>query len=169
MAAQRPDRSSAKGIHVSEPWWRPGGSSGRRWPRAWRPPATPWAELLDRLHHEVRLIVASREPLQPFYLQRGFHGGGSWPPDVQQGKTEPAVVADSNAFWFDPGELVLTLSSAYPYLPPDLQGETRAYLEAEMSRFPPLQALPFPPASWLAQGRSRESYTVPDRAGLSTW
>jgi hypothetical protein len=139
------------------------------WADAARPAVIP-ADLSQRLEQEVSRIVATNEHLMPFYLERGFHGRGSWPPDVGS-DSEPAVVANSNAFWYDPGELVYTLSAAYPYLSPALQTQVKAYLQAEMNRFPPLQPLPWPPDSWLKQGRAREYYPVPApiRNSLSAW
>lgn len=129
--------------------------------------ATP--ELRARLEEEIDRIVASDEHLMPFFLERGFHGPGSWPPDVANDDKEPASVGGSRAYWFDPGELVLTLSTAYPYLDGARQAKVRAYLVAEMSRFSPLSDLPWPTDPWLKTGRARESYTVPFRSGLSTW
>ena len=138
------------------------------WTEPPRPIAAP-ADLRRRLEEEIGRIVASDEHLLPFYLERGFHGRGSWPPDVTN-DDEPTVVADSNAFWFDPGELVLTLSTAYPYLTPELQARVRSYLQVEMARFPPLERLPYPAAGWLTQGRAREPYPVPIRnPSWSAW
>ena len=137
------------------------------WGEPTRPVYGP-PDLLLRLRNEVERAVAVDEHLMPFYLQRGFHGRGSWPPDVANDR-EPTCVGDSRVYWFDPGELVLTLSLAYPYLDPELQTQTRSYLRTEMARFPPLRLLPWPTDSWLKQGRAREPYQVPVRQSLNTW
>lgn len=137
----------------------------------WNEPSRPVnapPDLLARLQREIERVVAVDEHLMPFYLERGFHGGGSWPPDVTDDR-EPASVGNSRAYWFDPGELVLSLSLAYPYLDPELQARVRSYLRVEMARFPPLQRLPWPTDSWLKQGRARELYQVPLRQSLNTW
>lgn len=137
------------------------------WTEPYRPDhVAPDLRLL--LQQEVERIVETDEHLMPFYLERGFHGPGSWPPDVSN-EVEPASVANSNAFWYDPGELILTLSLAYPYLDSLLQARVRAYLATEMERFPPLLPLPWPTDSWLIQGRAREPYPVPMRGSPNTW
>ncbi|HEY3108018.1 MAG TPA: PQQ-binding-like beta-propeller repeat protein, partial [Chloroflexota bacterium] len=146
-----------------------GALPGYVWTEPQRPAPLPPADLVQRLEDEVSRMVATTDHLMPFYLQRGFHGTGSWPPEVPTGKSEPAQVADSNVFWYDPGELVLTLSSAYPYLSPATQAKVRAFLQAEMTRFPPLYDLPAQPDSWLKQGRAREPYAVPNRGALTVW
>ena len=143
--------------------------AGYVWAEPPRPVATPPADLRQRLEDEVGRMVASTDHLMPFYLERGFHGPGTWPPDATTGADDVTGVAESNGFWYDPGELVLTLSTAYPYLNPTLQTQVRAYLLAEMTRFPPLNNLPWPPDSWMTQGRAREPYAVPIRSLLGTW
>ena len=131
-------------------------------------PASVPSDLEARLESEVSKIVTDGGHLMPFYLVRGFHGTGSYPPDVTN-DGEPAKVSDSNAFWYDPGELVYSLATAYPYLNPDLQGQLKSYLQTEMNRFAPLRDLPWPTDSWLKQGTARESYQVPLRGSLGTW
>lgn len=139
-------------------WWEPAAKAPSQVP----------PDLRQRLATEVERIVSSGTHLMPYLIQRGIHGVGSYSPDVTN-DSEPARVADSNAYWYDPGELVYTLSLAYPYLEPSLQTRVRGYLDAEMARFPPLQRLPWPPDSWLKQGQAREYYRVPYRASVSAW
>lgn len=137
----------------------------------WREPHQPGlipADLRQRLNAEVKRIVQSPEHLMPFYIERGFHGRGSWPADATNG-AGPANVGDGHLFWYDPGELLGTLAMAYPYLDPDLQGAVRGYLQTEMSRFPPFEPLPYPGTSWLHEGRGREPYVVPMRSSLNNW
>ncbi|MBX6771938.1 MAG: PQQ-binding-like beta-propeller repeat protein [Chloroflexi bacterium] len=132
------------------------------WTEPTRPVSAPPADLVQALQQHISAMIASNQHLMPYYLERGMHGSGSWPPSVSNG-SEPAIVQNSNAFWFDPGELVLTLSMAFPYLSSSLQGQVLSYLKTEMNRFPPLQPLPWPPGSWLATGQAREYYPVPMR------
>jgi hypothetical protein len=137
----------------------------------WDEPARPITVPVDlrlRLRQEVERIVSKDQHLLPFFLERGFHGVGSWPPDTTN-PPEPASVYNSEIYWFDPGELVMTLSIAYPYLDASLQSQTRAYLQAEMERYPPLQSLPYPPTNWLTQGRAREPYSTGSRDSWNVW
>ena len=137
------------------------------WAEPQRPITAP-VDLRQRLEQEVERIVATNQHLLPFYIERGFHGSGSWPPDTTN-PPEPATVADSQAFWFDPGELIGTLAIAYPYLSPDLQAQTRAYLQVEMARYSPLDGLTYDPRPWLTDGRAREPYPVTGRENLNVW
>lgn len=134
------------------------------------PPLAPSVpeDLRARLEREVEAIVSAEGHMMPYYLERGHHGRGSFPPEVTN-DSEPASVADSNGFWYDQGELLLSLSRAYPYLGPSLQERVRSYLQAEMGRFPPLERLPWPVDPWLKEGRARESYPVPMRSSLGSW
>jgi len=128
------------------------------WTEPVRPVSNPPADLVQRLNNEVRRIVDANAHLLPYFLERGFTtnmlfpGDSLYPPDL-------AACQPGNIYWFDPGELVYTLSIAYPYLSSDLQSRVRSYLAAEMNRYPPLQALPWPP-EWLTNGVPRESYPV---------
>ncbi|HEX2988790.1 MAG TPA: PQQ-binding-like beta-propeller repeat protein, partial [Chloroflexota bacterium] len=131
-------------------------------------PASVSPDLRLRLESEIAKIVTTGNHLMPFYLQKGNHGIGSYPPDVTN-DAKPAQVADSSAFWHDPGELIYSLAITYPYLNPTLQSQLKSYLQSEMNRFPPLSNLPWPTDSWLKQGIARESYQVPMRNSLGTW
>ncbi len=136
------------------------------WTAPQRPVASPPPDLTQILSQEVQKIVTANQHMLPFVLQRGMEGTGSWPPDVSN-VTEPTLVMNSQAYWYDPGELIYTLSTAYPYLSPTLQSQLLAYLHAEMNRYPPLQSLPYPATSWATQGVAREPYPVPMRASMA--
>lgn len=127
-------------------------------------------DLRGRLDEEIGRIVASNEHMLPFYIERGFNGSGSWPPTTSN-PPEPAAVQNSKAYWFDPGELILSLSMVYPYLSSERQTQLRSYFQAEMTRYPPLEALSYGSQTWLKQGRPRESYArdLPSRNGWNTW
>jgi hypothetical protein len=131
-------------------------------------PAQAPRDLALQLDREIGLIVARDQHLLPLALERGFHGAGSWPPDTAK-PPGPATIHNSEVYWFNPGELVMTLARAYPYLGAARQSQVRAYLRAEMQRFAPLEPLPYPPASWLSEGRARELYQVGDRHSWNSW
>lgn len=128
------------------------------WTEPVRPVSNPPADLVQRLNEEVRRIVDAGGHLLPYFLERGFTtnmlfpGDSLYPPDL-------TACQPGNIYWFDPGELVYTLSIAYPYLSSDLQSRVRSYLAAEMARYPPLEPLPWPP-EWLTSGVARERYPV---------
>jgi hypothetical protein len=137
----------------------------------WDIPATKTTvpdDLRQRLENEVSKVVSVDAHLMPFYLERGFHGKGSWPPDVTN-DSEPAILGNSNTYWYDQGEMIVSLAKAYPYVNPGLQASLKNYLDAEMQRFAPLSRLPWPVDSWFKQGRARELYSVPIRNGLVVW
>jgi PQQ-like domain len=137
------------------------------WDEPVRPITVP-VDLQLRLRQAVEQIVSKDQHLLPFFLERGFHGVGSWPPDTTN-PPEPAHVYNSEVYWFDPGELIMTLSLAYPYLDASLQAQTSSYLRAEMERYPPLEPLPYQPPDWLTQGRAREPYPTGSRDGWDAW
>lgn len=132
------------------------------WLEPVRPVSDPPTDLLRRLTQEVERIVAAGDHLTPFFLERGFTTPMLFPGDTLYPEEPPGLAScyPGNIYWFDPGELLYTLSAAYPYLPPELQGRVRAYLTAEMERYPPLESLPWPPV-WLSEGVRRERYAVP--------
>ena len=136
------------------------------WTEPQRPAASPASDLVQRLEQEIDAAITSGQHLLPFYVERGFRGPGSWPPDVTN-EVEPALVQNSKVFWYDPGELVISIAAAYPYLNPTLQSRVRSYLQAEMKRLPPLRDLPYPATSWLVQGQAREPFPLAIRN--STW
>lgn len=40
-------------------------------------------------------------------------------------------------YWHNPGDTIYTLIQALPYLPPDLQQQTKAYIQSEFNAYPP--------------------------------
>lgn len=135
------------------------------WREQVRPVAYPDPELVARLESEVQAIVNAGH-LAPFFLERGFTTRQGIPGDSSH--PEDGLVKFSptgNVYWFDPGELIYTLSLTYPYLSSNLKNQVRAYLQNEMSRYPPLSPLPWPP-NWLTEGTRRETYAVPIRPNV---
>lgn len=145
------------------------------------PVANPPAELVNRLRSEVQamLQLANGQHLLPFYFERGMSKQFVWPYNSDNCGGTPCVAeigytasgVSGNAVWHDPGELLYTLAAAYPYLDSGLQAQVRAYMAAEMNRYPPLQNLPYsdPNRDWLRQGVARERYEVPMRGQLNNW
>lgn len=136
------------------------------WEEPMRPVPNPGSALVARLEEQVQAIVSAGH-LAPFYLERGFTTrqgipGDSSHPEDGLVKFGPA----GNVYWFDPGELVYTLSLAYPYLSTGLRDQVRSYLQGEMSLYPPLEQLPWPP-NWLTAGTRRESYSM--TVGVNVW
>lgn len=60
-------------------------------------------------------------------------------------------------YWHQPADTLYALLRALPYLPPDLQAQTRAYLQSEFSAYPPYL---FNHTGWQA-GSPRELYDLP--------
>ena len=140
------------------------------------PVTNPPADLVSRLRDEVRAIATANNHLMPFYLERGYSKSFIWPYNVASGKSGLPTIAynsSGNGYWHDPGELLLTLAQAYPYLDAPLQAGVKQYMAAEMNRYPPLRDLPWGGGSgdpvWLKQGVARERYAVPFRSGLNNW
>ncbi len=130
-----------------------------------RPVSTPSADLVSELSSAVQSIVNSNQHLLPYYFENGYPQSGSWPPD--SGNGEPAEVEinqwGNHGFWYDQGELLYTLSIAYPYLSSSLQSQVKTYIQSQMiNLFPPLSALPYGGSwPWETQGQSREYFPVP--------
>ncbi|MCS6907057.1 MAG: PQQ-binding-like beta-propeller repeat protein [Anaerolineales bacterium] len=137
------------------------------------PVQRPPADLVERLRAGVRDLVSANDHLMPFYLERGFTNSALWPYNAADNHPPPPSVtyrADGNIYWHDPGELLYTLAMAYPYLDPPLQAQVKAYMAAEMQRFPPLRNLDFGVGTnWVSRGVPRERYAVPFRAQLNAW
>jgi len=133
------------------------------WNEPTRPVPYPDEALVARLEKEVQLIVNAGH-LAPFFIERGFTTPQGIPGDSAHPQDGLVKFSPSgNVYWFDPGELVYTLSIAYPYLSPDLKSQVRAYLQDEMNTYPPLKQLPWPAQStWLSltAGTRREPYPV---------
>ncbi len=131
------------------------------WTEPLRPVADPPADLVRRLNEEVQRIVEANDHLLPYFLERGFTTNMLFPGDSLYPEEGLAACYPGNIYWFDPGELIYTLSMVYPYLSSDLQTRVRSYLADEMERYPPLEALPWDtPPPWLTEGISRESYSI---------
>jgi len=131
------------------------------WDEPIRPVPYPDQELVARLEEEVQAIVNTGH-LAPFFIERGFTTRQGIPGDTTHPEDGLVKFGPSgNVYWFDPGELVYTLSLAYPYLSSGLKSQVRSYLHNEMSLYPPLEPLPWPAQStWLADGTRRELYSV---------
>jgi len=117
-------------------------------------------DLISRLEREIEAIVNAGH-MAPFYVQRGFSTGQGIPGDSARPGEGLTTFGPGNVYWFDTGELVYTLSMAYPHLSSDLQEQVLGLLQEEMARYPPLKPLPYPPQStWLTNGVRRETYPV---------
>jgi hypothetical protein len=105
-------------------------------------PSITQADLVARLEHEVQEIIAAG------HLRPGYYNAGQF--------SRFAQLAD---YFENPGETLYTLSKAYPYLSPSLQGQTRAYLINEFDTY-------FDPAMYFdagwAEGAPRENVPIPD-------
>lgn len=60
-------------------------------------------------------------------------------------------------YWHHPGDILYTLIRALPFLPDDLQQETRTYLQSEFSSYPPYQ---YNHTGW-KDGAAREAFDSP--------
>jgi outer membrane protein assembly factor BamB len=138
------------------------------------PVSNPPRDLLQRLRAEVRDIVDAGGHMMPFYLERGFASTEVWP---NGSVTERSQIPDihykshGSVYWYDPGELLLTMAQAYPYVGTQLQQQLVSYMNEEMKRFSPVEGLPYNNrnADWLRQGVARERYEVPYRAEISNY
>lgn len=135
------------------------------WNMPLRPVLYPDKELTARLEKEVQAMVNAGH-LAPLYIERGFTTGQGIPGDSAHPEDGLTRFRPGNVYWFDPGELIYTLSMAYPYLSSGLKSQVRAYLQNEMATYSPLQPLPWEP-TWLTNGARRETYPV--TIGASVW
>jgi uncharacterized repeat protein (TIGR01451 family) len=129
------------------------------WNEPIRPVDHPEPTLVARLTEEIQAIMNAGH-LAPLFLERGFTTKQGIPGDSahpEDGLVK--FIPSGNVYWFDPGELIYTLSIAYPYLSSGLQSQVRTYLQHEMYTYPPLQPLPWGP-SWLTDGTRRETYSM---------
>jgi outer membrane lipoprotein-sorting protein len=138
------------------------------------PVSNPDKQLVESLRQQVKAILQARNHLLPFFLERGFSTPFMWPYNSTDPPHLPQVQyqESGNVFWQDPGELLYTLALSYPYLDSSLKIQVKDYIDAEMTRYPPLSNLPWsgtPPPTWLVQGSARELYAVPFRSSLNNW
>jgi hypothetical protein len=141
------------------------------------PANNPPDALVNRLMNEVQAVLLTKDHLVPFYLERGFSNPVIWPyTTANPCSPNPCLPTISyrshgNLYWHDPGELLYTMASAYPYLTPELQSKVREYISEEIERYSPLKNLPYKDSQsdWLGGGISRESYDVPFRRDLNSW
>jgi hypothetical protein len=135
------------------------------------PAANPPADLVARLRGEIRALVDAGGHLMPYYLQRGFSNPNVWPNTTTKPETPPKISynGDGNVYWHDPGELLLSVAMAYPYLDAPLQADLRAYMAGAFQRYPPLSNMPWSNQPWLKTGVARERYAVPFRASINNW
>ena len=136
------------------------------WNEPIHPVPYPDQELVACLEEEIQAIVNAGH-LASFFIERGFTTPQGIPGDSSH--PEDGLVkfgSAGNVYWFDPGELVYTLSLAYPYLSIGLQNQVRSYLQNEMSLYPPLEPLPWPP-DWLTAGTRGETYSM--TVGVNVW
>lgn len=136
------------------------------WDEPFRPHPFPDAELVSQLEEQIQAIVDAGH-LLPFLIERGFTTAQGIPGDSAHPEDGLARFRPGNIYWFDSGELVYTLSLAYPYLSSSLQSQVRSYLQNEMDLYPPLEPLPWPPNWLMTGGMRREAYSV--TLSISTW
>jgi uncharacterized repeat protein (TIGR01451 family) len=130
------------------------------WNEPVRPVSHPDGELVARLEEEVQAMVDAGH-LSAFFIERGFTTGEGIPGDSYHPEEGITDFYPGNVYWFDPGELVYTLSLAYPYLSSSLKDQVRSYLQNEMDLYPPLEPLPRPmQTTWFIDGTRREPYPV---------
>jgi len=131
-------------------------------------------DLVDRLNNEVSnlLTAANGNHLMPYFLERGLSSPRVWPYNTSNtGLPEIAYISHGNVFWQDPGELLLSMAQAYPYLTAPLKTQLVTYMQGEMTRYPPMQNLPYnnPSKDWLHSGAAREPYPLAVRSSLNNW
>nr|HMN62632.1 hypothetical protein [Anaerolinea sp.] len=131
-------------------------------------------DLVNRLNKEVSdlLAAANGNHLMPLYLERGLSNTNVWPYNSNQSGL-PSIAYDGhgNLYWQDPGEFLLSMAMAYPYLSASLKSQLKTYVQAEMNRYPPLKDLPYNDSTkdWLRSGSPRELNPIVMRAQLNNW
>jgi outer membrane protein assembly factor BamB len=98
-------------------------------------------ELIQNLELEISKIIEAG------HLRPGYYNAGQF--------TNYSELAD---YFDNPGDTIYTLAQAYPYLSPQLQGQTRVYLQNEFQNYfdPELYAS----VGW-ADGATREAMQLP--------
>lgn len=136
------------------------------------PVRNPPADLVQRLHEEVRALIALTPYPMPFYFERGMHNPAMWPHNSTQPPEPPLITYGSHGgvVWHDSGELLLTLAMAYPYLEPTLQVSVTQYVSDVIALYPPWEPMPWG-GDWMDNAAPRELYPVPDdiRQNLNNW
>lgn len=133
------------------------------------------ADLVQLLEEEVRRVIAADDHLKPLFIQRGWSTSYSWPPETERPQEGQAAITHNssmvtgNAYWYDPGELIYSLSLTYPYLSSSTQSALKAYLRKEIARYGPFDALPFSELPWLRKGAERASYRLPFENEMNTY
>jgi outer membrane protein assembly factor BamB len=109
-------------------------------------PAPGLAEVQARLQGEVEKILAAGH-LRPGYQPHGIF-------DFKSSRWCGDELVD---YWHLPGDVLVTLIRALPYLPADLQTRTKAYLQSEFSAYPPAKTSHI---GWNS-GTAREPFLLP--------
>lgn len=107
------------------------------------------AELEQKLATEVTKILMAG------HLRPGYHSTGVW--DYFQTLEATSDGDYLSDYWHNPSDTLYTLLRALPHLPPDLQQQTRAYLEREFSDYPPYDIAH---VGW-SEGAPREDFDLP--------
>ena len=138
------------------------------------PVVTPDAALVARLNKEVADMVRLPGHVVPYFYERGFRGQEVWPAGSPTQASELPHISyntKGNVLWHDVGELMQTVAMAYPYLTAALKIKAKAWMEAEIARYAPIEDLPQYNAQrdWLRTGFAREPYAVPFRNQLNNF
>jgi hypothetical protein len=106
----------------------------------------PVSELKQLLAAEVQKMISAGH-LQPGYSSLGLH-------NHLLSQIEPYVMD----YFHNPADTIVVLLRALPYLPPALQAETRAYIQAELSQHSPHNTRH---VGWL-EGAARGPFELPE-------
>ncbi|MCA9962105.1 MAG: PQQ-like beta-propeller repeat protein [Anaerolineales bacterium] len=109
------------------------------------------AYLNELLETEIEEIVAAGH-LRPAYTTHGIF-------DLRSRHDCGDNLTD---YWSNPGETLVILLEALPYLSPSLQQSVRTYLQSEFTNYPPYQ---YNHIGW--SGAAREIFDVPPEANIS--
>jgi outer membrane protein assembly factor BamB len=109
-------------------------------------------QLKQKLAEEVQKI------LDAGHLRPGYHSTGIWDPHATSSDNPGTGIGDYLIDYFhNPSDTLYTLARALPYLPPELQQQTRTYLQQEFAAYPPYDIAHI---GW-ADGESREIFDIP--------
>jgi len=98
-------------------------------------------DLKSRLESEVQKIINAG------HLRPGYYNNGSF-----------NVYSEIADYFDNPGDTLLALSRAYPYLSPQLQAQTKAYLQTEFQTY--FDPVAYATIGW-ANGAAREAMPLP--------